>query len=472
MSADAPSAQTRLACPRCGGGMTALDGAAAVVCPSCGERFFLGEDGTAGWLLPPAVHPSAAREAARRRLREEGRRVTRIGEPYGLLIPFHWVRGLRFVWTLADPGRRRSGSDPARVLRETLGDAGPSSFDSEIWEARPSVESYSRTFPAHPLARTVTGGATRLESLDRELLDPDRLPPGYRLLDPAVSAAEVHGEAARWLTGRDRLRSGSGRRGSHLLHERMNVTAVPVAVVPFAFREVARGAVLVDGVTGKVLRVLDGEPPAGDPEAPGETPRYSPPVLLPLECGECGWELEPAERDRLFPCSSCGAAWEMVGRERRRVRQWFRDADPDPAGRQLPFWAFGGGGDGNAPPPRPMLVPAYAARHLEAQMHLATRLTRTPPAGDWTVDPLEPPSGAAVGSDEAAGWRWAVEGALARESLATFSTFLREERTVDERPAGLVWLPFRREGGDLVEPDTGARTRFAGTLPWDARAAA
>ena len=77
--------------------MASLDGAAAVACPHCAGRYFLGDDGSVGWLVPPRVPLGAAREAARRWLRESGRRVTRIGEPRGLLVPLHWVRGMRFA---------------------------------------------------------------------------------------------------------------------------------------------------------------------------------------------------------------------------------------------------------------------------------------------------------------------------------------------------------------------------------------
>ena len=64
--APAESARYRLECPRCAGEMTALDGAAALECPHCRERYFLGADGNVGWLVPPRVHPTEAADAARR----------------------------------------------------------------------------------------------------------------------------------------------------------------------------------------------------------------------------------------------------------------------------------------------------------------------------------------------------------------------------------------------------------------------
>ena len=102
----------------------------------------------------------------------------------------------------------------------------------------------------------------------------------------------------------------------------------------------------------------------------------------------------------------------------------------------------------------------------------AVRLTRQNPRGPWVNDPVELPAGAAVGSAEAAGWRWAVEGALARESLGAFIRFLDAAPAMFAAPAGLAWLPFRRQGGDLVEVRTGARTRALGAVPWETRRAA
>ena len=467
-------ARFELACPRCGGTVTFLEGAAALDCPSCRGRFFLGEDGSAGWLLPPAIEPEAAADVARTWLRESGRRVTRIDPPQGVLIPFYWTRGLRFVWRLKDPARERqvAYARSEHALRRVLGGSDPSggAGDSEDWEAGASVEAFTYTFPAHPLARPGFGGAVRFQSLPLALLDPDRLPSGYRLLDPTLGIEDAGSRASRRLTARERTReTGGGISAGVDLHRRLNLAAIPAVLVPFRFRDLDRGAVLVDGVSGHAREAVDGDllDAAGRAIAPGRL-RY--PELLPLECEECGWELDLVERDRLHPCPNCGACWEMVGRERRRVRQWFLDVEPDPAGRLLPFWVFGAGSGTENPPAEPLFVPAYAARHLEAQMHLAATLTRRPPSGDWYLDPDRAPRGAAMGSEEARGWRWAVNGALSRESYSDFARFLKDSTSgaaSAEPPAGLAWLPFRREGGDLVEPVTGARTRAVGTTPWE-----
>jgi predicted RNA-binding Zn-ribbon protein involved in translation (DUF1610 family) len=472
------SARFTLECPRCGGALTFMEGAAAVDCPSCRGRFFLGEDGSAGWLLPPTLEPEAALDAAKRWLRENGRRVTRIDPPEGVLIPIYWSRGLRFVWRLEDPAREREAAfaRSESAFRRALGE--PSAFgsadDFEAWEARAAVEAFTYTFPAHPLARPGFGGAVRFQSRPLSLLDPDRLPAGYRLLDPTLGPEEAQSLASRRLTARERNRErGRGPVAGVDLHRRLNLAAVPAILVPFRFRDADRGAVLVDAVSGRAREAVDAEllAAAERPIAPG---RLRHPELLPLECGECGWELDLVERDRLHPCPNCGACWEMVGRRRCRVRQWFLDVETGRDGRLLPFWVFGDGGDAERPPAAPLFVPAYAARHPEAQMHLAATLTRRPPAGDWYVDPDRPPRGAAVGSEEARGWHWAVEGALSRDSYSDFARFLKEtgDDAPGEAPAGLVWFPFRVEGGDLVEPVTGARTRAVGTTPWELEQAA
>jgi hypothetical protein len=254
----------------------------------------------------------------------------------------------------------------------------------------------------------------------------------------------------------------------------MNAVAAPAALVPFAFRGLERGVVLVDALSGEARGDVEYDAEVGAAEAPSVPlrPEDNRPLLVPLECPECGAELPLRERDRLFPCRNCAACWEAAGAERRRVSQWFLDAPIGGPGRWLPFWVYGSPAGAEAPPADAVFVPAYEARHFEAQLHLAVRITRHNPAGTWVKDPVELPAGAAVGSAEAAGWRWAVEGARARESFGAFIRFLDAAPAVFDAPAGLAWLPFRLQGGDLVEVQTGARTRAIGAVPWETRRAA
>jgi hypothetical protein len=447
-----------------------MDGAAALACPHCAGRFFVGDDGSVGWLLPPRVPLDAAREAARRWLRDSGRRVTRIGEPRGVLVPLHWVRGLRFAWTLVDPERR------ARPAAVDLGDVfheHPQETEPDAWEARLSVSAYAHALPAHPLGRALQGRDTHLQSLALCLLDPDRLPKDYELLAPTISMADGDEAARRWRAFRERASDSIDERtAAHDLRLRMNAVAAPAVLIPFAFREIEHGVVFVDASSGEARGEVGSDiDTAAAPSVPIRA-EHGRPLLVPLECPECGAELALRERDRLFPCRNCGTCWETAGGGRRRVTQWFLDAPLGGAGRWLPFWVYGSPAGAEAPPEDAIFVPAYEARHFEAQLHLAVRLTRNRPGGSWVRDPVEMPAGAAVGSAEAAGWRWAVEGALARESFAAFTRFLNATPAGFGPPVGLAWLPFRLQGGDLVELRTGARTRALGAVPWETRRAA
>lgn len=465
----APMLRT-LECPRCGGPMSALDGAAAAACAHCAERYFIGDDGSVGWLLLPRIPLGAAREEARRWLRDSGRRVTRIGEARGVLVPMHWVRGLRFVWSLIDSAGQSRGRSVG--LRDAIHGGEPEG-EPDAWEARPSVTAYAHALPAHPLGAVLQGRDTRLQCLTLAVLDPGRLPAGYELLAPTLSVEAGAEAAERWKAFRERSRgSAAERAAAHDLRLRVNLVAAPAALVPFAFRGLERGVVLVDALCGEARGEVEFDAEAEAARPVPMPPLYARPRLVPLECPECGAELPLHERDRLFPCRTCGACWETVGAERRRVRQWFLDAPLVGPGRWLPFWVYGVAGPAEAPPADAVFVPAYEARHLEAQLHLAARITRHNPTGPWVGEIPDPPAGAAVGSREAAGWRWAVTGALSRESFGAFVRFLDAPPGAYGAPAGLAWLPFRRVGGDLVEAQTGARTRAAGTVPWELRRAA
>jgi predicted RNA-binding Zn-ribbon protein involved in translation (DUF1610 family) len=466
--------QTTLPCPRCSGPMTGVEGDAAIACPYCGAGWFRADDGTAGWLLPPRLAPEDAVSPAKRWLRENGIHVTRIGEPEGILLPYRWIRGSRLVWALAQVPR------PETIPEDSLLPRRPRTEGEDMIEPRFSVRVYAHTLPAHPLADVLGGRATRLGSNPLALLDPDQVPPGYRLL-----LAPADDEAAgkeRWLKAWE-SRVGEDAGGEFLarpMSDHDNLVALPAIVIPLTKRGGEEGAVVVDGETGRVLREIPGalwasaRADTGGTAALGRLPRGGP-ALIPLECGTCGWKLDWAERDRLFPCAHCGAAWEMRGAERHRIRQW--SLDPGGAGthRWLPFWVFGPLPRDGIFPSAPLFVPAYAARHPEDQLHLAASLARRPPEGPWLDDPATPRRGAEVGSGEAAAWRWALEGALARaSSLAGFARFLKGLDPAPEDappappsdPSGIVWIPFMLQGGDLIEPQTGARIRAAGTTPW------
>jgi DNA-directed RNA polymerase subunit RPC12/RpoP len=472
MGSDPRTTQYTLACPRCSGAVTYLESAAAVACPFCRGRFFLGEDGAAGWLILPRLAPRDAVNDAKRWLREHGHRITRIGDPEGLFLPFYWSRGRYLSWELIDGYRPLDSEDGL--------DLSPSSSSTEwnphadVWEPRFQARSYARTLAAHPLSGALPGSTTRLGAQTLTLLDPDRLPRGFRLVEPLLSKVEAEEKLSTWLRGRERRRARKtdGPRASMQVGHRLNLVGLPVVLVPFSFRDTDRGAVLVDGLSGRALGEAPPDALASLPET-DETSlpnvHHGTPILLPLECSQCGWELEILERDRLHQCPNCGSCWELVGRERTRVYQWFLDRPTNRKDHWLPFWVFGSGGGEDHLPQTPTFVPAYQGRHPQRQFQLAVRLTRKPPPGPWLSHSVESHVGASIGSTETAAWRWAVSGAQARETHTEFTRFLRtppEQSLGDDRPAGLAWIPFRREGGDLVELQTGARTRAHGVSPW------
>jgi len=470
------AAHYRLICPRCSGDISYYENAGAVACPFCRAQFFLGADTAAGWLLVPRIQPLDAVQEAKRWLREHRQRITRIDEPRGFLLPTYWVRGQHISWEVGEAFR--PGSIEESPLTSPLSsDRTPS---SDVWEPRFQIRAYSHSFPAHYLAEVIPGAATRFQAQTLTLLDPDRLPENYRIVAPTVSRTEAETMLASWLEGRLRIKTGreGKRRATRSAEHRLSMAGIPMVVVPFAFRD-DRGGVLVDGLSGKALRTVTGEMLEDLPwdQSEHELPSsfsHGEVTLLPLECAECGWELELSERDHLHLCPNCGLCWEMVGSERRRVRQWFLDRTASRHDRWLPFWVFGPGSSEERLPAEPVFLPAYRARHREAQLHLSVTLTRTPPVGPWLSHSLDIHTGATIGSGETEAWRWALEGARSRTTFADFMQFLRADPVSMswERPVGLGWIPFEPRGGDLVEPQTGARVREAGTLGWRDRRAA
>lgn len=456
---DPGGALFRLDCPRCAGTIHALRDAVAVACPFCSGRFFLGDSGDVGWMMEPRIPVAELAEAARRHLRAARRRVTRLDPPRGLLLPVFWAHGVRLRWALLPPPPSGETDLPAP------GEAVP-------WEAGFDTASYARSVPAHPLSGHLDGVTTRLDAGVLSLLDPDCLPGGYEILAARLSRTDAESTVARWQEGREHRPGGRELAAAAMnARHRMNRVAMPAALVPFAFRTRNRGAVLVDALSGRVLAVLehDALPVPDDRVVPASVAQPTQ-VLLPLECA-CGWALALRERDVLQPCPQCGACWELSGRERRRVRQWVLE-ETKPAARWLPFWIFGGAGTETAPPEDAVVVPAYRARHPVAQLYLAARLGRGLPRDGWSEAWDERHTGAALGSEEAGAWHWAVRGALARETLAAFRRFLDGPPPACPEAGGLAWIPFGRAGGDLVEPRTGARVREVGTRPWRAPRAA
>ena len=183
----------------------------------------------------------------------------------------------------------------------------------------------------------------------------------------------------------------------------------------------------------------------------------------PLNCPNCGWDLPMRSQDVIFFCDACDRAWEIHRQTLREVPYHFADLN-EPSGQSpvthLPFWVLSQ--PPSAPDARRYFMPAFRYRRLKLLADVAQRLTDKQPS--YGVRQGEKP--------EAYGCFYDQHDALKFAAFTHVGMRARRSRRVEITPGEklplrnvtLTWIPFREQGGYLVDPFTDYHLPRAGLL--------
>jgi hypothetical protein len=431
-----------VSCPVCQAWLGIEEGAEAVSCADCRERYLLApRTYPFAAVIAPQIDAIEARRQARTFLRSGAHRATQVGAGRWLLLPywryraksFQWIAGLRH----APPGTSGEEFRDLRVQSfDLLIPAAAGSLRPDDLPPRPGVVT------AYPFSPQVTSGA----HLEPVTVDPD-LARGFAL-------AEVEGRSVPRGTP-------VVRRRLSLVGEELFLIYLPFFSLDYSFRDEKR-EVIVDGVLGEVVAHRDvapaadaaadaaagdgprptagGEPspasriappaatsppaaaepsvpspPAPDsatadlglllapdhllalrrPSSPVEQPAAAHALFLPRLCPGCADDLRLEPHVSVHACVSCGRAWEVTGGTLREVRlQVAVTRASGPGAHYLPFWRLAVITRGVGPlpgiPPAPaspdgcdqfltVFVPAFESWQAERLNHIGVHLTRAHP---------------------------------------------------------------------------------------------
>lgn len=485
-------------CPTCSGPLDFSEGSNAVRCPSCGSRLLVtGRKQVLSYWVKPKVRGDVAGAAAR-----TGRLEARVARTQLYFVPFYRLTGHDFQWQDVPPRPEpESGAFPSIVL----GGGGRAVDRPEIdipigsmlgWGAdlllgrqagdvvrdllgappKPHAPLEQRiALMAAPRPATSASGEATVQFLDRyvEKSFPAVDVPGLGLHSLGVRTQTLHvslfqPEApaalgtvvpARVDVGAAMAQGLSASGFEHVVYRQVLGRVLSLIYFPLWVVELSQGTerwlTVVDAVAESVVQpraplALADALARGAPE-PSRTIG-----LRPLVCPNCGGDLPVEPDDVIFLCATCGRAWQIHGAELTETPHEIARVGADTAGAPradqclyLPFWRLEPAG---APADGPAWVPAFRYRRLKALQDLTARLSARPPAYEaWTG---ERPAGQGCFYD--------VEDAVL---LARFTAAGRRRTpaavkaaATDEpgyQGARLVWLPFRRERGSLLDPVAG-----------------
>ncbi len=439
-----------------------------------GDREFL-----TTWLAPGTTAEDAL-ILARRTLRSEAIRVTRLGLPRLVFLPYWRFEARAYLWM--------------RSSRLLLLDSGIHAHENELSEV--VGRTVDQTFAASLEQTGLLGLSTRPAVLEAHSFDPQALPEGATWLPPAMSP-----EQARAL-GRERILDALGhpegatvsRRELTLLEPQLTLVYVPFYEVSHGFREEPAARVIVDAVAGEVTSShAPGESCSADtawvPEAKGLE-------FLPLVCPDCTMDLRHHDRDQILRCAHCHRAFELTPLTLEAVPETAAASDEEGRTRLVPFWKLSGvlrlPGHGvvrdhetlhnllyqgapatvhpaetaaasAAPGELSLWVPGFDHRLPGKALDLCVQLSLHPP--EVPRNAVAPDSTATLGrfqAGELARVAWLQYLSLAPRVQRDFA----EGGSFEVQAAQLAWVSFERVGGELCEPGSGATLAEIALQPW------
>jgi LSD1 subclass zinc finger protein len=422
-------------CPNCAAPLDVSEGANTIRCSNCRSNLLVtGRKQVLSYYVPAKVTEQAARALAK--AQQAAVQVVRADLHF---IPYYRLTGHDLGWQ----GRAAevvAGNDGPRdsIVALFRGEhAEGRALAASIMLGRPSIQT-SESGPLKLIDRYVEKSFVARELPDfaayslgvrSQVLRVGLVRPGT--LAPLGKAVGVGIDVETAVTRG--LREGAAER---LVYRQVLARILSVIYFPYWVVELQhRGEgwlALVDGVMERLaqaraplsLRTALDVRPAGDQPTAG---------FRPLVCPNCGWDLPVSAEDVVFFCASCEKAWQLRGTEMTEMPHEVAAVAGVGNAAYLPFWRFDAGA----------CVPAFRYRRLKALADLATRFAAKPPRWERWTGPRPPMRGCFYDADDAA-------------LLAQFIAAGAGSTSVDGAGrAALVWLPFKRQSGSLVDPFTG-----------------
>jgi DNA-directed RNA polymerase subunit RPC12/RpoP len=450
-------------CPRCGAPLDLGESTRAVSCAHCRSNLLVtGRREALSYRIAPRVSAAEAISLCRFADAAAGNDAQR-SEPVLCLVPYYRLTGSELRWTPAPPPHE---TDPelgdlvedfnlqlAR-LALTLARAEERSGPEDVAIAARALEKNFVACELDGLGMYSLG--VRPSVLRLELFHHDGREAGERSEPYATRVVPVTLPPA---AARERALRGEVA-GETLYRELLGCT-LSIIYSPFWLIETRRQGetrrALQDAVSGTLMPRGAGDELAAKVDRPpaAETRTLG---FQALACPNCGWDLPVDPSAAVFPCGSCGRAWQSeearlveVGVEIADLLEKRRAANL----RYLPVWRV----DFASPTGERLrtVAPAFHCRGLRQVGELGVRLSRSPAAlertsatrsGNETLATcaLDREDGAALARFVAAGLGYRGEPAFS--DLDPHSLAVKDTR--------LIWLPFAPDGYSLCEPASGA----------------
>ncbi|MHB0971122.1 MAG: TFIIB-type zinc ribbon-containing protein [Thermoanaerobaculia bacterium] len=475
-------------CPNCGGPLDFSEGSNAVECAHCHSRLLVtGRKQLLSYVIDPRI---GARAAQRRAVAES--KASRPGEAQLWFVPYYrfvgddlaWVRkeapkpeepeenrwggnvfgfsagdapdallgsgdgrtfldfGIELISDIAHRGLGPVLDDlasagvpkPGRKRREPLVAVAPVVAQPRRLEFELRDRHLEKNFIATSLAGAeVYSLGARTSVLKLKLLDAKN-PHGGILIPPAMTPQEAFERGMRGEGGRAAFRRVVGH-------------VMSLIYFPFWSVRVGSGAVLVDAITGKVVRRLK----QGDLPTLAKAPNQHEDVarFRPLVCPNCRADLPLRPGDVIFFCGTCARAWDLRGHRLVAAEHRIVASAKPIAGkkRYLPFGIVTASADGREVR---QFVPAFRYPNLRAIVEMAESMTASEAVlQDVNYDGAAV-AGAAYDRDDA----MHVAQFLHAGSLLQRIEDVRKLASAryEVRAATLVWMPFAARANFLRDP--------------------
>lgn len=423
-------------CPTCGAPLDFAEGSNAVRCGHCRSNLLVtGRRQVLSYSIAPKLE--AHRAVAKAVVGHKERAVPcRVVKRQLYFVPYYRLTGQDFLWEVAPPKPRLDASTSVTEGEGLLPEGEEIEFRDRYVEKN-FVACDLPVLGMHSLG--VRPAVLRLELFRRETLE---------AIGRVVSVTMSHDRALS--LGMKAVDS------THLVYRQVIGCVLSVIYFPFWVVEVeSQGEnrlTILDAVAATVIQldapmsvytILDCKP-TSDPLVAG---------FRPLACPNCGWDLPLRPDDVIFFCSSCDRAWQIWGSQLSEVSYQIVDGPRREKGktaRYLPFWVLQAEvGDR----PSRFFLPGFRYRRLKFLSDLAIHLSRRQPSYELSSGKISEVHGCYYDQDDAAMLAQFIYAGLISGSLGAIRAL--QENRFSVASTTLVWLPFKVEGGYLIDPFLG-----------------